>query len=578
VHNGAIGTQAARYKVVPGGSTVRTRRAEAHAATRGKIETDDQAAMRAWEPSRARRLGVLLAVLAAAGILTAALLLRVVDLGKIGFNSDEAVYTGQAAALAGDQELGRYFSPFRAHPLFVQTLLAILFRVVGVSDVAARTLVALGFGVGGVAAVILLTRRLYGWGVALIAGLFLALVPYHVILSRQVNLDVALALVVTLALGAVHRYAKSRSPAWLLLSAPLAGLATLAKETAVLLIPIMLLFFMWSRLLWRIKLQYVVAWGTLFALTVLPFAATRLLFETGSAPGYVLYQFLREPNHEWWYFPIILWESLTPPVVIAALVGLGVMVARRTMGDKLLLSWLFVYGIFFQVWPTKLFPYLIVIAPPLLIASGIGVLWLASLARRRLRPIWSQVAAAAVALALGATLVPPSILAATQGVERFEGPFALDVEVQDFAGGREVGRWIGENTPEGSIFLTIGPSMGNILSFYGHRDWFALSVNRDPNKRNPAYRPIINPDLEIRRLQIHYAIWDAYSADRSAFYNASLMRTVRRHRGTPIFAAWLGPERELRTGREPPSGVDPRIVVYSLTGGDPIRTSGDRAP
>ena len=54
-----------------------------------------------------------------------------------GFNSDEAVYAGQAAALAGDPELSRFFPIFRAHPMLFQFILSIMFRI-EVSDVAAR--------------------------------------------------------------------------------------------------------------------------------------------------------------------------------------------------------------------------------------------------------------------------------------------------------------------------------------------------------------------------------------------------------------------------------------------------------
>jgi hypothetical protein len=53
----------------------------------------------------------LLAILALAGFL------RFWQLGAVGFNSDEAVYTGSAAALAGNTTLAPMFPVFRAHPL-----------------------------------------------------------------------------------------------------------------------------------------------------------------------------------------------------------------------------------------------------------------------------------------------------------------------------------------------------------------------------------------------------------------------------------------------------------------------------
>ena len=38
-----------------------------------------------------------------------AVALRVIDLNRVGFNSDEAVYSGQAAALIGDETMSQFF-------------------------------------------------------------------------------------------------------------------------------------------------------------------------------------------------------------------------------------------------------------------------------------------------------------------------------------------------------------------------------------------------------------------------------------------------------------------------------------
>ena len=59
-------------------------------------------------PSTAVRVGAVVAVLAVAVVL------RVLDLDRLGFNSDEAVYSGQAGALVGDPSLSEFFSVFRA--------------------------------------------------------------------------------------------------------------------------------------------------------------------------------------------------------------------------------------------------------------------------------------------------------------------------------------------------------------------------------------------------------------------------------------------------------------------------------
>jgi hypothetical protein len=152
----------------------------------------------------------------------------------------------------------------------------------------------------------------------------------------------------------------------------------------------------------------------------------------------------------------------------------------------------------------------------------------------------------------------------------FSGPFTTDVEVQDFAGGRETGTWFANNTPSDAVALTMGPSLGNLVSFYGDRDFFALSVSTDPKLRNPAYRPIPNPDLDIRQLEVQYAVWDAYTADRAPGYSVRLMNYVRKYSGTPVFSVWVNGNTVDYGNGAPPPDSEVRIVVYQLVGGDPL--------
>src|SRR5207342_3690790 len=67
-------------------------------------------------------------------IIFSASIVRLWDLGNIGFNNDEAIYSGQAATLAGNKEFGEYFSIYRAHPLLMQSMISLLFDSVGISD------------------------------------------------------------------------------------------------------------------------------------------------------------------------------------------------------------------------------------------------------------------------------------------------------------------------------------------------------------------------------------------------------------------------------------------------------------
>src|ERR1700730_10239990 len=82
---------------------------------------------------------------AVATTLLAGAILRLYDVNHHGFNADEAVYAGQTAALAGHQDFAELFGVFRAHPLLVQFVTSVLFRITGVNDVAPRFL-AVGAG------------------------------------------------------------------------------------------------------------------------------------------------------------------------------------------------------------------------------------------------------------------------------------------------------------------------------------------------------------------------------------------------------------------------------------------------
>jgi 4-amino-4-deoxy-L-arabinose transferase-like glycosyltransferase len=105
-----------------------------------------------------------------------ALTLRLWALDSLGLNSDEAVYAGQGASLAGDPALLPFFPVFRAHPLVFQTLLSLEYRVVGVSPLGGR-LLAVAFGMGTVWLTYAIGARLYGRRVGVLASLLIGVMP-----------------------------------------------------------------------------------------------------------------------------------------------------------------------------------------------------------------------------------------------------------------------------------------------------------------------------------------------------------------------------------------------------------------
>ena len=161
--------------------------------------------------------------------------LRLWQLNALGFNSDEAVYAGQAAAIAGDPALKGIFPVFRAHPLLFQFVLAVLFRG-GSRDLVAR-LLAVVFGLATVYLVYRLGSLLYGQAVGLLAAALLAVCPYHVVVTRQALLDGALTFFATLTAFLLAKYATTGFPPWLWAAGAGFGLTFLAKETGLVFAP-----------------------------------------------------------------------------------------------------------------------------------------------------------------------------------------------------------------------------------------------------------------------------------------------------------------------------------------------------
>ena len=102
-------------------------------------------------------------------------------------------------------------------------------------------------------------------------------------------------------------------------------------------------------------------------------------------------------------------------------------------------------------------------------------------------------------------------------------------------GGRDAGLWIRANVPLGGAFLTTGPTMANIVEYYGQRHAFGLSVSPNPLRRNPAYDAIVNPDRALQLNQIQYIATDVWSAGRSPYFDAKVRSYVSRYHGVLVY-------------------------------------------
>ena len=501
---------------------------------------------------------------------------RVVNLGRVGFNSDEAVYAGQGAALLGDDRMAEFFSIFRAHPLLLQGMIGSLFSVTGVNDVAARLLVALLFGVGAVIVTYFLGRETLGHTGGVVAAGLVALMPYHVLVSRQVMLDPPLAFFASLSLLLAIRGSKTGDDRLVVPAVAAAALATLSKETGLLLFPILLAAATatgWWRAVRPRTLLLAVA---IAALVGLPFLLSRAIWSAGGSSDYVLWQFLRPPNHTQAYLPGIMIQYAGPLFVGVTALGFVHLVRRRSTADVYLVAFLVTYLAFMVAWPTKLFPYLMLVVPALSVCAAQGVLLLGhgfAWVIPRLAPPPARVAFGVAVV--GALVTVPMVVNTARVLADGPDPLSdrrFDLEVHEFVGAREAAEWAGEHTPQNARFLTIGPSLGNVLAFYGSRHFVALSVSPDPARRNPAYVPVANPDLAIRQNDVHYAVWDFLSANRSGFYSRRLQSYAAKYGTAVAFSVYRDADGEVHTSEGfPPASMEPLIVIFELHGGDPIQ-------
>lgn len=450
--------------------------------------------------------------------------LRLWGLANVGFNSDEAVYSGQAAALAGDPTYGGLFQVFRAHPLLVQFLVSLVFRV-AIDDVLAR-LIGVAFGLAAIPLTFATGQLLYGRRVGLIAALLVAVMPYHVFVSRQILLDAPMTTLFLAGVYSIARYTAGGQSRWLYAAAIAGGLAFLAKETAILVVAAggaMLLGIPEI----RIHPRRLLTAAGLFLLALSPYPAAILISgATDTARQFLVWQLLREPNHVFTFYLEVIPSAVGVLVLAAAALGLVGVVRRRGWQDRLVLTWIVVPFAFFEAWPVKGYQYLLPIAPAIAIAAGHGLVEVIEPALRMRFPRQAALAVPAIVLAISLTLLVPS----AQGVLTTTTQGSL-AGTGGLPGGREAGLWIRANVPAGATFMTIGPTMSNIVRFYGQREAYGLSVSPNPLRRNPAYDPIRNPDRSIQLLRIQYAVIDVWSESRSPHFGMTLRRYISKYHG-----------------------------------------------
>ena len=407
-----------------------------------------------------------------AGILVIAAIPRVWAITDVGLRGDEAVYAGQAAVLAGDDTLDRYFvlaSRGNSNFLFYQQVVALIYLIFGVSDVAAR-LVAIGFSLATVLVCFSLGRILYNRNVGLLAALFVALSGYSVLLGRLALLDSTLVFLFSLSLLCFAKWITTSRSVWLYAFAACAAMTIQAKVTGVLVLVIALNYLLVSKELHRLSLPKIARAAGAFVIFFIP-VLVQIALKSDQLLGFLADSGQRATQVPWNYYldKLVFYDGYFTLAIWAA----GIVIALRvwSAGDRLLLFWVFVVALFFQVYPLKAFNYLLPMIPALSVLAGRAVHDIAVAIARRWRRAETQPRVGWVARACRPVALPVALLAAIASAAVMASPVVEVARTDTYFGLREAGRWLKSNTrPTDGVMTLSKGSAQYAISFYAHRD------------------------------------------------------------------------------------------------------------
>jgi len=353
---------------------------------------------------------------------------------------------------------GNYVTPrlngvkyFEKPPLFYW-LEAGAIRLFGLQEWAMRLVPGL-MALGGCLAVYAAGRRLWGRRAGLLAAAALATSPLYYFLGNAINLDMAVSVLLTVALLAFlvavdepegsSGTSGRRNLFWAFYLA--LALATLTKGLIGIIIPGMIIF-VWMVLLgeWRLLARMRLISGTvLFLIVAVPWH----LLVARENPEWLYYYFVHEhflryttklhDRYEppWFFLPILLgglipWTAFLVQAVRGALPA-SWRERRESRIELFLVLWAVLVVGFFSLSDSKLIPYILPAVPPLalLIGRHLAGLWERA-EGRELRIACTVMLVLGLGLGLGLVLAPQ--LMAQPKLERYHG--ILDARLYVLAG------------------------------------------------------------------------------------------------------------------------------------------------
>jgi 4-amino-4-deoxy-L-arabinose transferase-like glycosyltransferase len=427
-----------------------------------------------------------------------AFFLRVWDIGGIGFNGDESIYSGQAASLLGNEEFVKNFAIFRAHPLLLQSLVSIFFTMFGIHDTTAR-IVPVIFGTLTVFLTYLISKELFNKKIGIISSLVLAILPFHVVFSRQVLVDVPLSFFVVLFLYFITMYRKTGTSLYCYLTGASCGLCFLSKEVGIITIPIFMVYVFLTRGL-KLKKIYSFLFGVISTTFPYFFFILSRQDAANAFEQYAMFQLERYGHGlSFKYYSILFNEALGYALSILCIISVVLIVIESKRSKSrfyidqvlLLVIVLSAFFSFYQFLPATGDRFMVTLVPPAVI---LGCSVFVSDTLRRLR-YYKFIY----------VIIIPVILLSTNVFLSKIFPIE-DLRISDGLGTpwkRDAALWIKDNTAPNTGILTDNMPFANIIRFYSGHDVYAVTLSP-----NPSYLQVDNPAFLFLNNNISIVVQD----------------------------------------------------------------------
>jgi 4-amino-4-deoxy-L-arabinose transferase-like glycosyltransferase len=339
------------------------------------------------------------------------------DEGRYAEIAREMVISGDYVTPRDDFEL--YFEK----PPLVYWAEAASIKVFGVNEFAVRLPAAL-FSIGQVVVTAALAEMMLGPPAGFFAALVLALSPLFFGFARFATLDPALAFFLTAALAAFYvaardeSFSRPSSRRWMLTSAAMLALGTLAKgPIALLLGGAIALAWMASEGRLRQVAQMPLVWCfIIYAAIVVPWFVLAEARNPGFMHFFIVHEhlarYVASSEHGWgpWFFiPIVIggtwpWIFFVPPGWSAMRTDDGLPesakdLSGRRAAARFLGIWFIVILVFFSIPRSKLGSYILPALAPLAIVAGYGLARMPALGAASRRRLLAAVAIANLAIA-----------------------------------------------------------------------------------------------------------------------------------------------------------------------------------